>query len=78
MPVIKCQNCGGITNSAVSDYWDEATGWKKASECYARWIPPRECWVPGCAFATASPDKIRFARSILRIRQTRDGRFEHY
>ena len=54
MPQVVCKKCGGITNSACSDYWlrkpfveGEATG------CYSRYENGK--WVKGCSFDGLDP-----------------------
>lgn len=44
---LKCTGCGGETNTAVTDAWeDEPYG--TATKCYFKY--EREKWVPGCAY----------------------------
>ena len=45
MPVIKCKNCGGTTNTAVSD-WNFKT--MEANFCYLRNSKEKNEWEIGC------------------------------
>lgn len=47
MPVLKCNNCGGITNTAVSEF-DFRDVDKGAHRCYAKYEDGK--WVEGCAY----------------------------
>lgn len=51
MPVLKCNNCGSTTNTAVSDY--NLRGMEEgATRCYAAFKEGK--WTEGCAY-TAIP-----------------------
>ena len=61
MTVLKCENCGGITNSAglcEHDY-----NGKTAKKCYAKHDGKK--WVKGCT-ETNNPYDIDFIKKILR------------
>jgi len=55
MPVTKCEYCGRMSNSAVSNYWHETEMDGKTSKaigiitrCFAAFVD--EKWVQGCAY----------------------------
>jgi hypothetical protein len=50
-----CATCGKITNTAVSNYWDNRGG--KATECYAAYVDGK--WVKGCGYDKADPEYQR-------------------
>ena len=54
MSTLKCKNCGGLTNTALSKYnlRNISDG---AEECYAVWINNK--WERGCAFDENSDEK---------------------
>jgi hypothetical protein len=51
MPVITCNGCGGITNTAVSE-WDYRNLDKGATRCYGKWVDGK--WTKGCAYGAAN------------------------
>lgn len=53
MPAIKCNNCGGTTNTALSEY-DFRNMDAGAVRCYGKWVDGK--WTKGCAYKTA--DKL--------------------
>jgi len=53
MPAVKCAKCGGDTNTAVSNYWEDRREDGKAHYCYLRVEDGK--WVKGCGFELADP-----------------------
>jgi hypothetical protein len=54
MPVIECAKCGGLTNTAVSNWIDpEIREDRKAHECYAKVVDG--IWGKGCAYDNCNP-----------------------
>lgn len=57
MPSGECQGCKRVTNSAVSNWWDDfdRAGKPKElgvpTECYAAYVD--DAWVKGCAYDRA-------------------------
>jgi len=54
MPTIECSKCGGITNTAVSNWiHPEIREDRKAYECYAKILDGK--WVKGCSYDNCNP-----------------------
>lgn len=60
MPATTCEKCGGVTNSAVSDY-DFVV--KKATGCYAR--VENGIWVEGCSFKSCGIYTMPSVKKLL-------------
>lgn len=54
MPAIECAKCGGLTNTAVSNWTEpEIRKDKKAYECYAKVVGNK--WGKGCGYDNCNP-----------------------
>lgn len=62
MPNIPC-DCGGVTNTAVSEHLMLFGDDNKATECYAKWVDGKV--VHGCAYEKASPFMKRFVEKMI-------------
>ncbi len=51
MSVITCSKCGGLTNTAVSNWLDPMRKDNKANECYLKRNQENTKWVRGCTKA---------------------------
>ena len=54
MPAIRCAKCGGLTNTAVCDWFSPIRKDGKANECYTRWNKETKKWERGCG----KPDEM--------------------
>ena len=64
MPAVRCDNCGGLTNSTLSEYWDQAhTQDGKALKCYAKLVNGK--WVRGCAYYECDGFQKKFADNVI-------------
>lgn len=71
MPAIKCANCGQLTNSTLSEFWDHASRNGMASKCYARLVNGR--WVKGCAYSECNGFQRDFVDNVIKA-SLRKGR----
>jgi len=62
MPSIPC-DCGGMTNTAVSEHLMKFDDTNRATECYAKWEDGK--WVQGCAYHRASMFTKKFADEMI-------------
>lgn len=71
MSAVRCQRCGGLTNTAVSDWLDAPRG--HASRCFVRWVDgvARR----GCAYGEANVYERSMADSVLGMEE--GGECEH-
>lgn len=67
MPVIECAKCGGITNSACSNFWTTSHKDGKANGCYARFEDGK--WVKGCSYDTADELTKQITKSLFAPRK---------
>lgn len=78
MPVANCKNCGEITNSATSNYWQntEPDGTTKKeigtpTECYAAFVDGK--LVKGCCYDDAEPHKQAIMDKLI-VGDTSNGK----
>ncbi|HSI20216.1 MAG TPA: hypothetical protein VLA04_00695 [Verrucomicrobiae bacterium] len=69
MPVFKCANCGGSTNSTTCDYVaglrDGRIKHGEAEKCFLRLTPDGKRYEKGCAYDQANSFQRKFADGIL-------------
>ena len=69
MPVITCENCGSVTNTAVADWVNRKTYDNKADRCFLKWVNGR--WEKGCSYDVDKAHyKCTFAQKILKDQES--------
>lgn len=62
MPVLICNNCGGTTNTVVSEF-DFRNIEQGASRCYAKYEDGK--WVKGCAYEDSHKLYVNMAKMLI-------------